>query len=390
MVVRTTGLRSAGRAVLVCGVLAVSLASCSSTGGAPSPSGTPSSPATTTTVSPTSAPEVVARAVVVSGTPANPHVSWLTLTRHVDADARVSGLAGRGGVIDGTAYVFEQTAEGTIAVALDAAGTVSRLSVVPVNTSTLATRSSPPMLAWAVDASASSRVEISPPTGRHGTVLLTESLSINSDHAYVVARWSSVGTRLFVGQDPTGLGGYPVYFGTGVSSLSAVDVASRHVTSLLPYPPHNAMLCYDDMTTDDRTVVDTCTARTITVRTLATGAVQLIRLPSNTSAYRYVRAARFSPDGTRVAFALNVGDPDHERGAVAVSGGLGGTSHLLVTLPNDGVVVDGWLDADTLLIETDQETRCTGSCGTRTWTLDIGTGRLTLLTEGRVVALDVR
>jgi len=332
----------------------------------------------------------VASAVVVSGTPATPHLSWLTLTTHVDVTARVSGLVGRGGVIDGTAYVFEQTDEGTIAVALDAKGTVSRLSVVPVNTSTLATWNSPPMLAWAVDAPASSRVEIASPTARHGTVLLTESPSISTDHTYVIARWSSDGKRLFVGQDPTGLGGYPVYFGTGVSSLSAVDVTSRHVTSLLPYRPHNSMLCYDDLATDERAVVDTCTARRITVRTLATGAVRLIRMPAGTSAYRYVRAARFSPDGTRVAFTLNVGDPDHERGAVAVSDGLRGASHLLVTLPKDGVVVDGWLDSDTLLIETDQETGCTGSCGTRTWTLDVRSGRLTLLAKGSVVALEIR
>lgn len=80
------------------------------------------------------------------------------------------------------------------------------------------------------------------------------------------------------------------------------------------------------------------------------------------SAMAFCSSARFSPDLTRVAFALAKRDPENEQGWVAVSDGLSGGSKLIVTgQPGEYFTIVGWLNADTLLLQSNQST-CNPTC----------------------------
>ena len=61
---------------------------------------------------------------------------------------------------------------------------------------------------------------------------------------------------------------------------------------------------------------------------------------------------RFSPDASRVAFALALGVPDAEQGWAAVSDGLGTTAHLIATADAGTLFhVMAWLDGDTVVLQ---------------------------------------
>jgi hypothetical protein len=66
---------------------------------------------------------------------------------------------------------------------------------------------------------------------------------------------------------------------------------------------------------------------------------------------------RFSPDETRVAFGMALGNPDSEQGWAAVSDGLSGGSHLVaISPPNDFFNVMAWLDNNTLILQSGRGT----------------------------------
>ena len=110
--------------------------------------------------------------------------------------------------------------------------------------------------------------------------------------------------------------------------------------------------CLDALSGDYRFVADHCTPNTITIRDLSSGASSSIQPPAAAAGARLLGSARFSPDGKRLAFALAVGDPNAEKGWVAVSDGTGGASRLILTgQPGLIYTVIGWLDDQTVLVQ---------------------------------------
>jgi tricorn protease-like protein len=134
-------------------------------------------------------------------------------------------------------------------------------------------------------------------------------------------------------------------------------------------------------------VADHCSQYVITVHDLESGATTTIQPPDGLSGYRVLGSARFSPDGSRLAFALAKSDPSDEQGWVAVSDAIQGSSNLVLTA-STGVyyTVVGWLDDQTLLIQSNPISGCEG-CENQLWTVNVDGSNLALVADGSFVTV---
>jgi tricorn protease-like protein len=98
-------------------------------------------------------------------------------------------------------------------------------------------------------------------------------------------------------------------------------------------------------------VTDHCTQDVITIHDLSTGGTTTIQPPAEVTGYQQMDSARFSPTGDRVAFAMAQGDPNNERGWVAVGDRSGGVAKLIMVMVGDAgsyYTVQGWLNDQTI------------------------------------------
>jgi hypothetical protein len=79
------------------------------------------------------------------------------------------------------------------------------------------------------------------------------------------------------------------------------------------------MICLDELSSDERLVADHCAQTAITIRDLSSGQSATIQPPAEATGFSLVGSAPFSPDLTRVAFALAKRDPSNEQGWAAIS-----------------------------------------------------------------------
>ena len=156
---------------------------------------------------------------------------------------------------------------------------------------------------------------------------------------------------MYFSQEPVGLGGYIPF--AGASSLFKVDISTKEVSQIIPTPASSSTVaCIDAISGDYQFSADHCTQNVITVRDLHGGGTATITPPAEVIDYRLLGSARFSPAGDRVAFALAKGNPDVERGWVAVGSSGGGESKLVLAGDKPGYYsVIGWLDDQTLLLQ---------------------------------------
>jgi hypothetical protein len=290
-----------------------------------------------------------------------------------------------------TVYVLD-FANQTKAVAVEASGT-RVLSFVQNPNYALAVwpggASAAPLLAWGTQPSGdnfNTSLVVSGVDGAHLETLLSEPGNTSGPHQLMAERWSADGTSLYFSREPVGIGGYIVF--SGASSLYRMEVASRQVTELIPFnvQPGGRMICLDDLSADDRLVADHCADKVITVRDLTTGQGTTIQPPPGVTGFGVLGSARFSPDGSRVAFALAKGDPSAEQGWVALSQGLSGASQVVLTgQPGEYFLVDGWLNSQTLLVESNN-VQCT-TCNTTLLAAAIDGSNTTKLGDGTYLAL---
>jgi hypothetical protein len=301
-----------------------------------------------------------------------------------------SGLNTRGSAIDGTAYVYDFTTFPTVMV-VDENESIQQ-DFIQNPTHGLAVwrnaEGTQSLLAWGTQLivpNTPSSLQISAPDGSQLETLYTQEVSV-PPMQLVAQYWSADGKSLYFSREPSGLGGYIVF--PGASSLYKIDIGSKQITELIPANfPSEAYSCLDAISGDSLYVADHCSQNVITVHDLESGATTTIKPPDGLSGYRVLGSARFSPDGSRLAFALAKSDPSDEQGWVAVSDGIQGSSNLVLTA-STGVyyTVVGWLDDQTLLIQSNPISGCEG-CENQLWTVNVDGSNLALVADGSFVTV---
>jgi hypothetical protein len=178
------------------------------------------------------------------------------------------------------------------------------------------------------------------------------ALKDSGDGILSVVRWSADGQRLYFSRESMGIGGY-ILFG-GYSNLWEMNVADASTREIVPGA--NTNICLDDISPDESQVAQHCSRQTIGVLSPAGGGETQIQPPPEVTEFHQLGDARFSPDGSRLAFGLARGDVEHEddeQGWVAVSQGMSGPAKLVATSPaKDYFSVWGWLDDQTLILQS--------------------------------------
>jgi hypothetical protein len=298
------------------------------------------------------------------------------------------GLNPRGGEINNSAYVFVFSDAARV-LAVDESG-ARELSFVQNPTYGLAVwQGAEPRLAWGTQLAkpeTPSSLQVSSPDGSRLETLLTEDAGADPPVQLVAQLWSADGKSLYFSKEPVGMGGYILF--PGASSLYSIDIASKQVTALIPFDFSSGLSsCLDAISSDYRYVADHCSQNSITIRDLSTGATTTIQPPGGLPGFGVLGSARFSPDGSRLAFALAKNNPDEEQGWVAVSDGRQGNSTWILAA-DAGVyyTVAGWLDDQTLLLQSNP-IGCTGACENRLWTVNIDGNNLVEVAPGSLLAV---
>jgi hypothetical protein len=299
-----------------------------------------------------------------------------------------NGFLPSGGSILGTAYVLDTSL--ARAVAVDANGQ-HELSFIQNPTYGLAIwrggEGSQPMLAWGtqLNQDTGSSLMIASPDGSDLETLLTINMDTSFPVQLVAELWSADGKSVYFSKEPVGLGGYILF--SGASNLYRIDVSTKEVTEIIPQPSTpNPEICLDAISGDYRLVADHCTQNVITIRELQDGSTTTIEPPSDVVGYRLLGSARFSPSGDRVAFSLAQGNPDDERGWVAIGNSTGGVSQLVLAgEAGSYYTVLGWLDDQTLLVQSININNA--GMGNQIFTVGIDSSNLTKVADGMLLTI---
>jgi hypothetical protein len=266
-----------------------------------------------------------------------------------------NGFLPVGGSTNGIAYVYDANQFKVLAV--DSTGNHD-LSFIQSPTYGLAIwrggSGTQPLLAWGTQLypADSSMLVIAHPDGSNQETLLTINSSVQPPVQMVAEFWSADGQSLYFSKEPVGIGGYILF--SGASNLYKIEINSKEVTEIIPQAPANgSQVCLDAISGDFRYIADHCTQGVITIRDLQAGTSVTLQPPADYSSYTVMGSARFSPAGDRVVFAMAKGNPDNEQGWVAIGNRTGGTASIILTSePGDYYNVQGWLDDQTLLVQS--------------------------------------
>ncbi len=304
-----------------------------------------------------------------------------------------NGFLPQGGSVLGTAYVLDFSNQAK-AVLVDAKSQHDLTFIQIPNYGLAVWRGGlgpQPMLAWGTQPTSTaqtSSLQISNPDGSNLETLLTIDRATAGPIQLVAEFWSADGQSLIFSKEPVGLGGYILF--SGASNLYKIDIKTKDITEIIPQTTMTspqAQACLDAISGDYRFVADHCTQNVITVRDLQNGSTATILAPTDVTDYRLLGSARFSPTGDRVAFALAQGDPNNERGWVAVAPSSGGTAKLV--LVGDSVsyyTVQGWLDDQTLLVQSNSIV-CNPNCGSQLFTVGADGSNPTKVADGSLLTV---
>jgi hypothetical protein len=216
--------------------------------------------------------------------------------------------------------------------------------------------------------------------------LLSQDTS-NPPIQLVAEFWSADGQWLYFSKEPMGLGGY-ILFG-GASNLYKINISTKEVTELILLTPSSGLqACLDAISADYRYVADHCSQDKISIRDLTSGGTTTILPPADVTGFKFVGSARFSTNGSRLAFALARGDQSNEQGWVAVSDSTSGASKLILTgQAGTYYTVAGWLDDQTLLVQSTKSMECTPYCKSELWSVGIDGSGPQKVADGSLLAV---
>jgi hypothetical protein len=210
-----------------------------------------------------------------------------------------------------------------------------------------------PTLAWGeVDGTASppnARLFFAPIGGFDAT-LVTEQATPEG-YTFAPWRWTAGGQRLYFSEEPSGLGGYILF--DGYSSLYVYDATTHTSNVLVPMDVTGGFICLDDLSPDETLVAHHCADTGIGLLNLNSAEQTVIQPPAEAEGWATAGSALFSPDGSRIAFAVARNNPESEQGWVAVTDDLIGPSRLVAASAEGGYFqVVAWLDDHTLVLQS--------------------------------------
>ncbi len=304
-------------------------------------------------------------------------IQYVTLegtTAVLVADAPLSLLpAGYGGVLFGGTpmtdgpMVYVRQWSGGLYVLDTILGRLFSLDFVPSVASPVAARpltegllpeGAPISLAWSEFSdshTATARLYLSAPDGSQKVEVLEETCSVSAPLVQLVPwRWRQDYQLYLMKQPMDGQGGFPPF--VGAANLWAFDPQTGSSVELVSNEVTSGKLCLDAISPDDRLVVHHCDEGQIALLDLETGKTTAVGLPDQVISAAHLGSVRFSPDGSRIAFAMmtgGIGLAEETRGDVAVSEGLGGDSRVIATSePGEWFSVVAWLYDDLLVLQS--------------------------------------
>ncbi len=230
---------------------------------------------------------------------------------------------------------------------------------------------SPSRLAWATQDAGnhSSTIKISSLDGTYFDTLLTQD-SPNPPSQLMAQFFSADGQWLYFSKEPVGLGGYILF--SGGSSLYKINVTTKEVIDVIPADiTEEPIGCLDAISPDFRYVAEHCWQNMIRIRDLTSGGASIFNPPADiTSGSQLAGSARFSPDGTKLAYAIGKSAQDAEQGWVVVSDTAFDNSKVILTSQAGSYyTIAGWLDDQTLLVQSTNPLDCSPFCKSELWTV---------------------
>ncbi len=267
-----------------------------------------------------------------------------------------NGFLPRGGAVGNTAYVLDLIANKAIAISSSGSGDLPFIQNPNIGLAVWkGSATSQPKLAWGtslVSPAMTSTLQIANLDGSGIETLLTETVTNTAPYQLTAEAWSADGQSLYFSKEPVGIGGYIPY--AGASNLYKIDVTTKQVTEIIPQTASTGpQICLDAISNDYRFLADHCAPGWITIRDLQSGTTSALTPPANLTGWKLLGSARFSPTADRVAYALAKGDPNNEQSWVVVGSSGGGEATLVLTgQPGSYYTVQGWLDDQTLLVQS--------------------------------------
>jgi len=312
--------------------------------------------------------------VVVMASDGTLQVANLDVPLNANARPTFNGFLPSGGGAEGAAYVldgdqgktFFTNGNGFTDLIFVQQPTTYGLAVFPGDAN------SQPRLAWATQLSGgnqSSTIKISSLDGTLFDTLLTQD-SPNPPTQLMAQFFSADGNWLYFSKEPLGIGGY-ILFG-GASNLYKINVSTKEVIDVLPTDPtEEPAACLDTISQDFRYVAEHCSQNMIRIQDLASGGTSTFNPPAEiTTGHQLAGSARFSQDGKKLAYAVANGVQDDEQGWVVVSDtAIDNSKVILTSQVGSYYTIAGWLDDQTLLVQSTDLLECSPFCKSVLWTI---------------------
>ena len=246
----------------------------------------------------------------------------------------------------------------------------------------------PSRLAWATQDAGnhSSTIKISSLDGTYFDTLLTQD-SPNPPSQLMAQFFSADGQWLYFSKEPIGIGGYILF--SGGSSLYKINVTTKEVIDVIPTNiSEEPAGCLDAISPDFRYVAEHCWQNKIRIRDLTTGGASIYNPPADiTSGSQLAGSARFSPDGTKLAYAIGKSVQDAEQGWVVVSDtSIDNSKVILTSQAGSYYTIAGWLDDQTLLVQSTNPLDCSPFCKSELWTVKADGSEAQKVADGSFLA----
>jgi Tol biopolymer transport system component len=160
-------------------------------------------------------------------------------------------------------------------------------------------------------------------------------------------RWLPDGRLLYI-DEPTGIGGYILFY--GFAGLHVYDPAASKLTNLTPSLGAGS-LCLLDISPDLKSLVSSCaSSQKSDISLINLTNSQVISLTRQTD-QNVVGSPAWSPSGAWMAYAYARGNPDDEKGSIALVAAGASTPKILASVSKGYFNVAAWVNEDQFIVQ---------------------------------------